>query len=518
MTEYREIMRLQELGISKLDIATSCQCSRNTVANVLKRAAACGLSYANAGSMTDKEIGSKLFPQAESHPAYHMPDYEQVHREMQRSGVTLSLLWIEYCEACRQRGELAYKSTQFCKYYNDYLRTTGATMRLDHKPGELMQVDWAGDTLGIVDTDTGEVIPAYLFVASLPCSGYAYVEAFLSMDQEAWIGAHVNAFECLGGTVRIIQCDNLKTGVVKNTRTEVVLNRTYQEMAEHYNTCVIPCRVRAPKDKGHVEGTVGIVSTWIIAALRNQQFLSLRELNGAVFERLTAFNNKPFQKKEGSRALAFGEEKLFLAPLPARRFELSTWKIATVALNYHVHVEHQNYSVPYEYIRQKVDVRITRNIIEIFFDGNRICSHPRLYGRLNQYSTQQAHMPPDHQKYVQWNGDRFRKWAAKMGKNTETVVAHFLTANAVEQQGYKACLALLKLSDKYSPQRLEAACARVLGLTSRPSLKSIQAILKSGQDSLAVASEPGVSTGNSSSSHGFTRGAGYYGRGNEHVD
>ena len=206
--------------------------------------------------MTDRELANTLYPSLEK-PVYRMPDYAQVQREMQKSSVTLSLLWLEYCETCQTSGELAYKSTQFSKYYNDYLRATGATMHLNHKPGELLQVDWAGDTAGIMDTDTGEIIPAYLFVASLPYSGYAYVEAFLSMNQEAWICAHVNAFEYFGGVTRIIQCDNLKTGVVKNTRSEVVLNRSYQEMAAHYNTAIIPCRVRSPKDKGHVGGHRG---------------------------------------------------------------------------------------------------------------------------------------------------------------------------------------------------------------------------------------------------------------------
>lgn len=198
-------------------------------------------------------------------------------------------------------------------------------MHINHKPGEIMQVDWAGDVAYVVNTDTGELIPAYVFVSSLPYSGYSYVEAFFSMEQESWINAHVNSFKYYGGITRIIQCDNLKTGVNKHTRNEVVLNKSYQEMAEHYGTAIIPCRVRKPKDKAHAEGTVGIISTYILAAIRNQQFLSLTELNEAIKERLELFNNKPFQKKEGSRLTAFLEEKLFLLPLPQRQFELSKW-------------------------------------------------------------------------------------------------------------------------------------------------------------------------------------------------
>lgn len=257
-----------------------------------------------------------------------------------------------------------------------------------------------------------------------------------------------------------------------------------------------------------MEGTVGIISTFILAALRNRQFLSLPELNEAIWERLEVFNNKPFQKKNGSRASLFAEEKPFLRPLPQYPFELATWKKATVGPNYHISVERMNYSVPFEYIRQKVDVRLTRATMEVFYNGSRICSHPRLYGKFNQYSTIQENMPPDHQKYVQWNGERFIRWAGKIGSSTECAVRAILSSYKVEQQGYKSCLGLLKLADKYSAERLENACKRALEFTPRPSLKNIQAILASGQDKLPTEQEP-----TSSSQYGFTRGADYYDRG-----
>ena len=273
--------------------------------------------------ISSEEVARKLYPATSMGQQYSMPDYEWVHKEMQKSGVTLSLLWVEYCERCRQNGELPYKSTQFNKYYADYVHKTKATMHLEHKPGENLQVDWAGQTAGITDTDTGERLPAYLFVAVLPYSGYAYTEAFLDMKQEAWITAHVHAYNYFGGVTRILTPDNLKTGVIKNTRTETVLNKAYQEMAEHYGTAIIPTRPRTPKDKAFVEGSVGVVSTWILAALRNRQFLSLDELNRAIWENLVNFNHKPFQKKDGSRASDFEEEKLFLLPLPPNPFELA---------------------------------------------------------------------------------------------------------------------------------------------------------------------------------------------------
>ena len=507
MTNYRQILRLHSLGLNKSQIAESCGCSRTTVIQVLRRAEERCLRHPLPENMSDKELFDALFPPTGAKTAYKMPDYEYVHREMQKSGVTLNLLWLEYCEACRTAEELPYQLTQFKKYYRDYTVKTNATMHLNHKPGEIMQVDWAGDTASVIDTDTGNDIPAYVFVAVLPYSGYAYVEAFFSMKQESWTTAHINAFRYFGGVTRILQCDNLKTGVDKHGKNEIQLNKAYAELAEHYNTAIVPCRVRSPKDKAMVEGTVGVISTFILAALRNRRFLSLQELNEAIMERLEIFNNKPFQKRDGSRASAFAEERTFLIPLPPRTYELSTWKVATVGPNYHISVEKMNYSVPYEYIKQKVDVRLTRSTVEVFFGGNRICSHPRLYGRPNQYSTTENHMPEKHQQYIQWNGERFCKWAAQIGQNTNTVVAAILGNHKVEQQGYKACLGLLKLADKYSPERLENACKKALTFTPCPSLKNIQTILSSGQDKMVPEPERKPDT---SSQYGFTRGADYY--------
>ena len=225
MTNYREILRLHSLGLNKTEIASSCQCARNTVAATLQRAANCGLQWPLPEEMSDKQLSECLFPSSPSKPVYKMPDYASVHKELQRSGVTLNLLWLEYCDQCRAAGEIPYQSTQFNKYYADYLAKVNATMHLNHKPGEVMQVDWAGDTATVIDTDTGEIIPAYVFVATLPYSGYSYVEAFFSMNQETWSTAHVNAYKYFGGVTRIIQCDNLKTGVQKHGKDEVVLNK-----------------------------------------------------------------------------------------------------------------------------------------------------------------------------------------------------------------------------------------------------------------------------------------------------
>jgi hypothetical protein len=365
--------------------------------------------------------------------------------------------------------------------------------------------------MSLQDNIAGKSIPVYVFVAVLPCSGSAYVEGFLSQNQENWITAHVNAFGYFGGVARILAPDNLKTGVIGYSDWYTpIINRVYHEMAEHYNTAVVPARVRRPKDKPAVEGTVGVISTWIIAALRDRQFFSIRELNEAVKEKLSEFNEKPFQKKPGSRASALEEEKPFLLPLPEHSFEMAEWRIATVQLNYHIAVEKMNYSVSYEYLKRKVDVRMTGNMVEIFYGGNRIASHIRLRGRPGQYSTVLEHMPENHRQYTQWNAERFIAWARGIGEKTETVVAAILASRQVEQQSYKACIGLLKLADKYSVERLESACGRALAYGASPGFKSIQTILKTGSDKLS--DEAGSGRNVDSSKHGFTRGARYYGR------
>jgi len=511
MTDYREILRLRSLGLNNSQITESMGIARQTVVTTIQRATMLEIDWQSAESLTDRELAARLFPPAIGKPLFKMPDYEYIHREMAKNGMTLQLLWFEYNDQCRTAGEVPYQLTQFKKYYRDFVIKTKATMHINRKPGEIMEVDWAGQTAMVINTDTGEAMDAYVFVAALPYSGYAYAEAFFRQNQEAWTAAHVNAYGYFGGVTRILVPDNLKTGVLKNTRAETVLNKAYQDLSEHYGTAIIPARVRSPKDKATVEGSVGNISTFILAAIRNRQFFSLRELNAVIREKLHAFNHKPFQKKEGSRATLFAEEKAFLLPLPKVPFELAEWKIATVQYNYHINVDNQFYSVPYEYIKHKVDVRLTGKVVEVFYEGNRICSHVRLYGRSGQYSTLDGHMPQNHQQYTQWNGKRFREWSAKIGENTAAVIEAILTGNKVEQQGYRACMALLKLNDQYTPQRLEAACAKALRYTPRPSYKTVQAILKSGQDKLP--DETATPPESSASKFGISRGADYFGRG-----
>jgi len=509
MTKYREILRLYSQGISQRSIALSCECSRNTVAKVIARAKELNIIWPLSPEQTDADLEKLFFPKESVQSQRRYPDVEYIHKELMRSGVTLKLLWYEYCEECRQNNEIPLMYSQFCYHYQKYSEKKRASMHIPRKPGEQIEVDWAGKTAALVERDTGEIIPAYVFVGVLSYSQYAYVEAFLSMNLESWITAHVNMYRYFGGSSRILVPDNLKTGVQKPDWYDPVINKTYHEMAEHYQTAIIPARVRKPKDKPNVEGAVNIISTWIIAALRNQKFFTLAELKQEIKVKLDEYNNRPFQKKDGSRLSIFlGEEKPLLVSLPAAPFELAEWKQATVQFNYHIAVDKMHYSVPYEYIKQKVDVRLTRNMVEVFYHNNRICSHKRLYGRPGQYSTIEAHMPEEHQKYIQWNDQRFIEWAEKIGPNTVSTVRFILDSHKVEQQGYKACMGLLRLADKYSTQRLEAACKRALSYTPHPSFKSVKNILVTGQDKVDNNSQPHSSE---AERHGFTRGAKYYG-------
>lgn len=516
MTKYREILRLNAMGISQVGIAKSCQCCRKTVRKVLKTAEEKGIQWPLESNVTDEVLLKTLRTTSteekvsENEIKKKLPDLEYIHKELMKNGVSLRLLWTEYYEECRAKKEDPLMYSRFCFHYQKFAENKRATMHILRKPAEQIEVDWAGTTGDVIDRDTGELIPVYFFVGSLSYSCYTYVEGFFSMNMESWISAHVNMFEFFGGVSKILIPDNLKTGVNKTEDYIPEINKTYREMSEHYGTAIIPARIRKPKDKATVEGSVGNITTWIIAALRKQQFFSLSELNREVKKKLDEVNRKPFQKREGSRLNIFlGEEKPLLLKLPPTPFELATWKIATVQFNYHISVDKMHYSVPHKYIKNKVDVRITKNIIEIFFQGSRIASHRKLYGAIGQYSTIDTHMPENHNKFLQWNAERFIAWAEKIGPYTSTTIKSILTSQKVEQQGYKSCMGLLKLSEKFSSSRLEAACKKVCTYTINPNYKNVKIVLESGQDKNPESSDK--LENKDANEFEFVRGASYYG-------
>ena len=510
MTNYREILRLKSLGYTQRSIASGAKVSRNTVSEVLKKVEQLNITWPLEDDVTNEMLDELFYGKRSSNPSpYAVIDFDYIHRELSKKGVTLTLLWQEYCERAYANGETPYMSTQFGDKYRRWARITKATMRVTHKPGDVMQVDWAGGTIPYFDSITGEEYKAYLFVAALPCSSYLYVEACNDMKQENWLMCHVHAYEYFGGVTRVLVPDNLKTGVTSNTRYETQLNESYRELAEYYGTAIVPARVRKPQDKGLVERSVGFSTTWITAALRERKFFSFAEVRDAVAERLEFINTKTFQKRPGSRREAYlTEEKEFMLPLPKRPYEPAVWKQQTVGNDYLISDGVNKYSVPFDLIGEQVQIRLTKDLVEVYFKGSRITSHKRLEKYSVQPVVKPEHMPSNHREYLNCNAEEFKAWAETVGTSTEKIVNHFLSSGSVPEQGYKACVSLTKLSKRYGKNKLESACERVLAFSSTPSIRTITTLLKNSKDS-----EKTVADSDSSNKYGITRGAAYWKKG-----
>lgn len=516
MSKENQILQLRTKGYSQRRIADTLKVSRNTVAKVFNAVETHPISETELASASDKELHLKLFPEESRLPMLVTPDYAYLHKELLKSGVTLKLLWEDYVDSCRSSGKPPYMYSQFCKLYQDYVNQNHLTMHIRHKPGDKLMVDWVGTPMPLYDKVTGQTSKAYLFVATLPFSMYCYTKACLTMKEEDWINAHISMYEYFGASTRLLIPDNLKVGIISHKKYEdPITNRAYQELADYYQTALLPARVLAPKDKAAVEGSAGQVTSHIIARLRNRQFFHIQEMNSAIRKELDKFNHAQFQKRDGSRYSVFQEEELpFMQPLPSYPYEFAQWKTATVQLNYHIAIDSQNYSTPYEYVKKVVDVRYTRSMIEIYYKGSRICSHKRLYGRRGQYSTVIDHMPANHQLYSEWDSARFLKWADSIGASTKEVVRKMFESYRVEEQAYKGCLSLLKLADKYSPERLENACRLAIDRIPSPRYKNIRLILEAGQDKKAQDNAQNTSAASSpASQYVYVRGASYYGGG-----
>lgn len=514
MSKESQILQLRSQGHSQRRIADMLKVSRNTVAKVFKALETNPISETEVSALNHHELHLKLFPEDEFVPVLVAPDHEYIHKELLKNGVTLKLLWEEYVDACRSSCKPPYMYSQFCKLYQDYVDKHNLTMHISHKPGDKLMVDWAGTSMPLYDKLTGNSCKVYLFVATLPFSMYCFAKACLTMKEEDWINVHIDMYEYLGATTRLLIPDNLKVGILSNKKHEdPIANRAYQELADHYHSALLPARVLSPKDKAAVEGSVGTLTTHIIARLRNRKFFSINEMNAAIKKELGLFNQNAFQKREGSRYSVFIEEEMpFMQPLPKYPYEFAQWKVAKVQINYHIAIDYQNYSVPYEYVKKDVDVRYTKSMIEVFYKGSRICSHKRIYGRRGQYETVTSHMPANHQFYSQWDSERFLKWASSIGSSTMQVVQRQFESYRVEEQAYKGCLSLLKLADKYSPERLENACHVALERIPSPRYKNIRLILEAGQDKKAIENlECNTATSPGFNKHAIIRGADYYG-------
>ena len=439
------VLRLHAQGLSGRAIARSQGMSRRSVSDVLDAARAVGVGWDDVAGKTDGEVYALLFPgRGERESVYEQPDWARVHRELARVGVTLRILHGEYADGCRRTGKPHMGYDRFCKLYAAYVQKLGVTSRVEHKAGRTIEVDWAGKTLRIVDPVTGDSSTAYLFVAVLPFSRYAFVEPTLDMAQNSWLRAHVAMYEWFGGSTPRLVCDNLKTGVIAHPREgEVVLNDAYRGLAEHYSAAVLPGRVRKPKDKPSAENTVWHATMALAGAMRDHQFGSLDELRTAIRAWLVEYNSRPFQKRDGSRLSVFeGEEKPLLIALPPVAYEVMDWVYGRrVQANSHVAYARNWYSVPYAYVGSTVDLRIGANTLE-----------------------------------------RCEQWANRIGPDCATVIGKLFAMERLDEQAVDPALAVLRLSKRYSAQRLENACSLALQSVASPRYAHIGPILESGQD------------------------------------
>lgn len=507
MRKIREILRLAlGEGLSRRQVAAATGVPGSTVGDHLTRARLAGLSWPLPEGVDDAWLEARLFaPPVPPLPSAlrPMPDWPAVHTELRRhKGVTLQLLWLEY----RERHPEGFGYSWFCQTYRAWRGRLDLVMRGEHRAGEELFVDFAGQTLPIVDPETGEVWQAELFVAVLGASSYTYAEAVASQALPHWIGAHVHVFEALGGCTGIIVPDNLKAGVTRPHRYEPGLNRTYEEMAAHYGCAVIPARAGKPRDKAKAESGVLQAERWILAALRHRTFFSLAEANAAIAERVAWLNERPFRKLPGSRQTMFEElDRPALRPLPARPYEYAEWRTAKVNIDYHVEVERHWYSVPHQLVGQRLDIRASARVVEVLHRGRRVASHPRSRQQ-GRFTTLPAHMPEAHRRHAAWTPGRIVAWAERTGPATGTLVTEIMASRPHPEQGFRSCLGIMRLARRFGDDRLEAAAARALAVRGL-SYRSVESILKAGLDGVPL---PGDEPVGSIGDHANVRGPAYY--------
>jgi transposase len=479
MRKIRDVLRLSTAGMSKRNIAASLGVSATAAGECIRRARRAGLRWPLSDDLTDETLEHRLYPPPaiaakERRP---QPDWAAVHRELRRPGVTLQLLWEEHRAAVPD----GYGYSRYCELYRAFKARLSPTMRQTHVAGERMFVDYAGTTLAVSDPSTGEAITAQLFVAALGASSYTYAEATWTQGLSDWIGAHTRSFDFIAGVPAMVVSDNLRSGITKACFYEPAVNRTYAEMAAHYDTAIVPARPYKARDKAKVEVAVQVATRFIIAKLRNRCFFSLSALNAAIAELVTQINNRVSRHLGASRRALFEElERSALKPLPAAPYVFAEWKECRVGLDYHVEIEKHYYSVPHQLLREKVWTRITARTIEVFHRGNRVAAHVRSSAN-RKHTTVREHMPSSHRRYADWTPERLRRQAGEIGRNTSALVEIILRERTHPEQGFRAGVGILRLAKSYGRERLEAACARALEIGAR-SYSSVNSILKNNLD------------------------------------
>lgn len=484
MRKVKEILRMKlSDGLSHRVIARALEISVGSVGSVSVRAKGLGIStWADVSDIDEASLEALLYGQpAGAGQRAPLPDPVFIHQELKRPGVTLELLHIEYLRSHPD----GYRYTSFCNHYKRWEKSAQLSMRQVHKAGEKLFTDYSGKKPHIVDAATGEITEVELFVATLGASNYTYAEASMSQKAPDWAMSHVRALEYIGGVPKLLVPDQLRSAVSQACRYEPGIQRTYEEMAHHYKTVVLPARPYRPKDKAKVEVAVQIVQRWILARLRNEIFYSLGELNLRIKQLLAELNRRPM-KSYGAKSrqeLFDSLDRPALGPLPERRWEYATWKPAKVNIDYHVEFDGHYYSVPYRYAREGVEIRASESAIEVFHKGKRIASHVRSKGG-PRHCTKSEHMPKSHQRHENWSPSRLIHWASSIGPNTEKLAREILDSRPHPEQGYRSVLGLMALRKTYPHDRLEAACARAVLLRVR-SVRQVKTILQSGLDRVA---------------------------------
>ena len=462
MKKTREILRLHFDGhLSNQQIADAVKKSKGSIFNCLERFKAAGLGWPLAGDMTDSWLESMLYHQVSGkHPDAVLPDFEYIHREMSRPHVTLELLWDEYQKSHQTEGLCR---SSFYRQYGLYRKDLPLEMKVLHKGGDKLFVDYSGDKLRFYDREGRSWVEVEFFVASWGASSCCYCEASLSQSGKDWVSSHVRALEYFGRVPAAIVPDNLKSGVTKTNFYEPDINPLYEKFARHYDMVILPARVRKPKDKPVVESNVLHLQRFIFGRLRDRTFYSLGELNEAIWEALELFNARPMQQYKQSRSERFERlDKPYAKALPEKRFAFTQVKTdVRVAPNYHIEFEKHYYSVPYEFVRKQVDVYQSGAVLEIYHSGEHVCRHKVEPGNY-RYTTREEHMPPAHKFVKGWSAAWFIAQGQLIGEATAEMITRILQSKRHPEQGFRAALGVLNLKKKYSTQRLELAARRAL--------------------------------------------------------
>lgn len=491
MRKLREVLRLRlHAELSMRQIRDSLRLSLGAIQKVVSKAEELGLNWEAIDQLNDQQLARQFYPQSDTRPSnqFQCPDWIEVYQELKRKGVTKHLLWEEYTQQYPNR---CYSYPQYCMLYQDWLKKQRRSMRQTHKAGEKLFVDYAGQTVPIVCNTTGEIRTAQIFVAVLGASNYTFCEATWSQKLPDWINSHVRAFHFMGGVPTLVVPDNLKSGVTKACRYDPDINPSYQQLAAHYGTALVPARPLKPKDKAKAEVGVQIIERWILARLRHHTFFSLAELNHCIKALLEDVNNKPFKQLKGTRQQWFDSiDKPALLPLPKNGYQYTEIKTVKVNIDYHLQYDNHLYSVPHHLVGEKLECHAKEHLIELYFHKQRVTSHVRKYHPGT--TTIPEHMPVKHEKHHKWTPGRLMNWAKDVGDEVLLWVKTVLHQKQHQEQAYRVCLGLLNLSRNYPAERLNKACA-IANKNSLHRLKHIKDILASNQDQLLPESkEPGL--------------------------